>query len=660
MTTYNTGNPVPSADARDRFDNSQTFDEVVTGTAPTAMTRLGRPIKTLAGQQSDFDSFLTRTAFELPPLVYVDGAPLQVDRSTQLVQRSGLLYSVKLPQAFPYTLTGTWATDQPFLTVRNDQSLRQDLGSNAEGQGADLCSWVRRPLASAITTVGQMLDGQAVNLWEFANYVTDKPDPVDPDTWDWTPAWSAAAVSVPTGVNPYPETGRLALVIPSGVFHLTAVEHAPKVDIYGAGCVVKPFDPDAVQTHLLKFTGFSRVYNLTIDMEYAMNYDAAVWVRGRYNQFYGVNTWKGRYVWMFGDKAWATDPASGALGDSENILTACETNWCITAVRAYGQNTILHFNDCLIYSYKDTLPSGDPRKAAWDALEEITFQNWGGLIYINGGCIANYTGVVPTLRAELQPVPDDPAYFNAFGKYYLDNTHVESGWLFECGPVGAYTATDERTRVLTARGCNGFLATSAAPFISIGGDCQQSVHVSACNFYGGVGSTIAYGLGGKVHIDSDSFSGLTNFFQSMVVRRPQGYDNFCATRATGSTQAFSPSLQTLKMPTLAESDVASGLASLWYEPSTGVFTAQTDMRDVEVAVQILMASGASADMSNLQLILNGSQQVDLGASYGAAPRVTLYAPRLSRGETLEVRVSSSASRTAQGGASTFMAIKGSV
>lgn len=127
MTTYNTGNPVPSADARDRFDNSQTFDETVNSAELTTVARTGKTIRTLAGLENDFNVFLSGTAFELPPLAYVDGSPLQVDRATQLVERSGLLYSVKLPQSFPYTLTGTWAADEPLLTVRTDQALRQDL-----------------------------------------------------------------------------------------------------------------------------------------------------------------------------------------------------------------------------------------------------------------------------------------------------------------------------------------------------------------------------------------------------------------------------------------------------------------------------------------------------------------------------------------------------
>lgn len=147
MTTYNTGNPVPSADARDRYDNSQVFDEFVTGSDNSTPDRLGAIRKTWKGMENAFDAFLAGTAFELPPLVYVDGTPLQVDRATQLIQRSGLLYSVKLPATLPVTLSGTWATDEPLLTVRNDQSLRQDLADDTGGSlvglpgGMDLQTW---------------------------------------------------------------------------------------------------------------------------------------------------------------------------------------------------------------------------------------------------------------------------------------------------------------------------------------------------------------------------------------------------------------------------------------------------------------------------------------------------------------------------------------
>lgn len=49
MTTYNTGNPVPSADARDRFDNSQTLDEMINSDADKVVTRTGKEVITLDG-----------------------------------------------------------------------------------------------------------------------------------------------------------------------------------------------------------------------------------------------------------------------------------------------------------------------------------------------------------------------------------------------------------------------------------------------------------------------------------------------------------------------------------------------------------------------------------------------------------------------------------
>lgn len=148
MTTYDTGNPVPSGDAYDRFDNSQTLDEVVNSPAYTAKTRLGKDVKTLAGLENDFNLFLQGTSFEFPPLVYVDGSPLQVDRATQLIERDDILYGVKLPQSFPFMLTGSWAMDEPFLTVRNDQSLKQLL---AQPDGATLSGYRERDVFSKLS-----------------------------------------------------------------------------------------------------------------------------------------------------------------------------------------------------------------------------------------------------------------------------------------------------------------------------------------------------------------------------------------------------------------------------------------------------------------------------------------------------------------------------
>lgn len=52
--------------------------------------------------------------------------------------------------------------------------------------------WTRTPLASAILTVHQMLDSNPVSVWEFAGLITSMPNPSDPSTWDWTPAFQYA------------------------------------------------------------------------------------------------------------------------------------------------------------------------------------------------------------------------------------------------------------------------------------------------------------------------------------------------------------------------------------------------------------------------------------------------------------------------------------
>jgi len=135
---YLTGNPIGpdgSTDPRDLSDNAQIADVIVNDTSRlTVDSRLGEPLKTMAGFSNDFNEFLANSGFEIPPLEYA-GA-LQVDRPTQLIERAespGLLYSVKLPTTFPVILSGNWTIDEPLLVVRADQGLRSELASDIGG-----------------------------------------------------------------------------------------------------------------------------------------------------------------------------------------------------------------------------------------------------------------------------------------------------------------------------------------------------------------------------------------------------------------------------------------------------------------------------------------------------------------------------------------------
>lgn len=63
-------------------------------------------------------------------------------------------------------------------------------------KGAGLVGWTRTALSSSVNNAHGMLDAQAVNIWEFAQLVTDKPNPNDPSTWIWSPAIQGAIDSL--------------------------------------------------------------------------------------------------------------------------------------------------------------------------------------------------------------------------------------------------------------------------------------------------------------------------------------------------------------------------------------------------------------------------------------------------------------------------------
>ncbi len=141
MTTYATGNPLGSKDPRDLYDNSENLDTAANDRVNVSWNdRLGFQRKTLFGMEQQVNDFLIGTAFEPVPLIYVDGSELVVPSPSKLIQRDGNLYSVRLPASFPVTLSGNWAADEPLLTVRSDQALRQQLaqplGSEMIGRGA--------------------------------------------------------------------------------------------------------------------------------------------------------------------------------------------------------------------------------------------------------------------------------------------------------------------------------------------------------------------------------------------------------------------------------------------------------------------------------------------------------------------------------------------
>jgi len=201
----NTGNPVPSDAALDFEDNVNNFDLLSAGSLASYPDRLGVSRKSWKGMELDFSAFLAASGFELPALEYTGLAPLVVDRPTQLLFRTGFpdtLYGVKSTEAFPATLTGTWATDEAHLVVRSDGDLRQDLEG---GTGAALVGWERSTLSLTVEAVNQGLDAIPVSIWEYAHLAIGY-GVGSPSTWDWQPAFQAACdahftVVIPETIN---------------------------------------------------------------------------------------------------------------------------------------------------------------------------------------------------------------------------------------------------------------------------------------------------------------------------------------------------------------------------------------------------------------------------------------------------------------------------
>jgi len=59
MTTYNTGNPVESADPLDLYDNAQDLDARLNSDSPSTTNRLGESVKTWAGAMIDVDTAIS-------------------------------------------------------------------------------------------------------------------------------------------------------------------------------------------------------------------------------------------------------------------------------------------------------------------------------------------------------------------------------------------------------------------------------------------------------------------------------------------------------------------------------------------------------------------------------------------------------------------------
>lgn len=150
--TYDTSSePLGSTAVKVLYNNASNLDEATNSDADTWVDRppFGRVRRTWRGMENDFNQFLINSGFETVHLTYVNGSPLQVDRPTQLIDRAGSVYRVKMPASFPVVLSGNWTTDQNLLVDVGDSALRSDLANNTDiANGAALVAYRGRTLTA--------------------------------------------------------------------------------------------------------------------------------------------------------------------------------------------------------------------------------------------------------------------------------------------------------------------------------------------------------------------------------------------------------------------------------------------------------------------------------------------------------------------------------
>ncbi|WP_241281300.1 right-handed parallel beta-helix repeat-containing protein [Pseudomonas aeruginosa] len=240
--------PLGSKDPRVLYNNAENMDVAMNSVEQERWMDRGPqrpplPRWTYWGMEQSYNRFISNSAWELPPLVYVDGSPLTVERSSQVIERDGNLYSVKLPATFPVELSGTWSADEPLLVFRSDQALRQEL---AEQNGGTLVGWKRTQLSASIDTIQQLADSIPIRVWEFAELVSDKPSP-DPATWNWTPAFQALISAAQAAIA---ATGKpVSVFIGPGKFQVTSVQMFSDIHVFfgGAEIVAHPSSVDALR-----------------------------------------------------------------------------------------------------------------------------------------------------------------------------------------------------------------------------------------------------------------------------------------------------------------------------------------------------------------------------------------------------------------------------
>jgi len=118
MTTFNTGNPVPSTDGRDLSDNAETIDAIVNGATQTTASRTGKGLSTIKNLENQYVFTAINNG------VWASGQTFTA--VNQFMVFSGTAYKPKNSTTLPYVVGATPVGDANVEVVGNLSTAQGD------------------------------------------------------------------------------------------------------------------------------------------------------------------------------------------------------------------------------------------------------------------------------------------------------------------------------------------------------------------------------------------------------------------------------------------------------------------------------------------------------------------------------------------------------
>lgn len=172
MTTYATGNPVPSTAVQDLLDNSENFDVAVNSTGQSWTDRVGVLRLSWKGIETQFAQFLINQGFQYLG-DYSSGA-ITIGAPNQVFSRNGNYYRPGPSLVLPYTTVSNWTIDEPKFLVAGDGVLRNELTSTALDKGISLLPGGQR-IVSTLAVLKTMPSTTPATEVKLSRYRTGGP-----------------------------------------------------------------------------------------------------------------------------------------------------------------------------------------------------------------------------------------------------------------------------------------------------------------------------------------------------------------------------------------------------------------------------------------------------------------------------------------------------